>query len=130
MKANDPLYFLDDDCIDEYEQAVIEIARRRVVSYLFRVEIASLTEIIGAVNISINSLAAIYVELSQQGLVDRSSEGMWLTAPGRRWAIVNRKNIFMHPQKIRYSAPLSVGKKLNQMYNDGEMLPKKYLFRD
>jgi predicted methyltransferase len=129
-KAKDPLYFLADDCIEEYEHTVIEISRRRVVSYLFRKEISSLAEIMKATNISINSLAAIFVELSEKGLVDRSDKGMWLTEAGRRWAIVNRKDLYMQQQKVRYTKPLALGRKMTEMYSNGDPLPKKYIFRD
>jgi hypothetical protein len=100
--ANDPLYFVEDSCIAEYERTVVSIAQRRVIKYLWANGRRSLTEITSEMHISLNALAAVYLKLAPHGVIERNDDGLQLTPSGRLWIIRNRKFLFMTPVQIIY----------------------------
>lgn len=117
----------EDDLLDEYESAVLIIARRRVVKLLYRSKFPiSIYDALNLTKISINSLAAVYCELSEKGYLILSNYTLSLTSLGRRWALKNRKLIFMREQSIVYKTLPKSNQPIKEKLERATRLPSNY----
>lgn len=129
IKPKEQLYLPEDECLLDYERSVITIARRRIVKFLFRhIDFQSVAIIIRSTNISINALAAIYSELKERDYILYTEQGLSLTEKGRRWAVRERKSIFMRKELVRYKRPLQVGNGAIELIDSSRKLPTSYRF--
>ena len=103
MIQRDPRSFVDDSCLDAYESDVLAISKRRVIEVMWKVEVASIDEISKLARVSVNSLAAVYLELSPIGVIERCGRGLRLTSFGRKWVIKNRRLLFSQRIKVVYT---------------------------
>jgi len=124
MKLTDPRSFVDADCLGEYEDTILYLARKRVLRYLFSVGEAPMKKILEETNISLNILAAVYMSLENESVLLHFRGGLRLTENGRKWVIFNRKMIFMTPKRVRYSKSPDIEYQI--VPKDLKKLPKKY----
>lgn len=124
---NAPLFFVDDSCLLEYEAAVYSIARGRVLNFLFPRSGSTLSEILSETHISLNSLAAVFIELNQLGVLLRTENGIAVTDFGRRWIAKNRNKLFMQRHKVLYAPPREIPRS-TVAENGTKKLPRGYLF--
>jgi len=126
---SDVHYLPADDHLPEYERTVLVVAQRRILRILYSSRTSlSISELLSGTNISLNSLVAIFVKLQKNGFVERDANGIFLTGPGRRWSLKNRKEIFMHKERVVYNSPLELDCRDLEL-DSSSTLPKKYLFK-
>lgn len=129
MRVKELRFLPEDEFLPEYEKSVLTIAKRRVVKLLFsHNEPLSISEVLVSAKISLNSLAAIYLELSEHGYIKRSDAGLLLTHPGRLWALKYRKSVFMHKQVVTYKKRKDIAISPTKKVEKNKQLPKNYLF--
>lgn len=117
----------EDELLSEYESTVLIIARRRVVKLLYRSKFPiSIYDVLNLTKISINSLAAVYCELSEKGYLILSNYTLSLTSLGRRWALRNRKLIFMQEQSIIYKTFPKPNQPIREKLKRATRLPSNY----
>lgn len=96
----------EDGLLVEYEKFVLEVARRRVIKFLYPSERPiAIKTILEKTNISLNSLVAVYSELNKEDYMCKSADGLVLTNKGKLWALKNRKSIFMRKIVPTYNKP-------------------------
>lgn len=103
MIPKDPRSFVDDSLIDEYDTNIFAIAMRRVVQHLWSHSPCKVGELQASINVSVNSIAAVFIQLSGNGVLEHSNGKLSLTDYGRRWVLKNRTKVLMSPVHIRYS---------------------------
>jgi predicted transcriptional regulator len=122
-------YLPDDEHIEAYEKSVLAIAKRRVIKLLYKSpKSLSLMEIIDATQISVNSLAAIYSELAENRLIEEDNKRYFLTRHGQRWAVKNRKSIFMRKEIVIYKGLREFDSCTKKRYSESMKLPRAYEF--
>ena len=119
----------DDELLVSYEKDVLTIAKRRVIKLLFRqMEPIAICKLLALANISLNSLAAVFVELSDKGFIAKSEDGgIFLTHSGMLWALKCRKSIFMEKKMVVYTPPYKAPTSSKRLVS-ATQLPKDYCF--
>ena len=122
----------EDDCIQEYENAVAQVALRRVIRRLFSTTRSiSIQEILNDTNISLNSLANSFNYLNEKSYIEYNQEGLLLNHAGRCWAIQERKKIFMSQIVVNYKKSpeiASIKNRDTQKIIGNVLLPEEYCF--
>ncbi|MDO8774835.1 MAG: hypothetical protein Q7K57_40240 [Burkholderiaceae bacterium] len=125
----EPAFLPADDCLPAYEQAVLSIAKRRLLRLLFVERTAiPISEILNKANISINALAGVFIELKDSGNLEYLDQKLKLTDAGRRWVLRERKAIFMKKVVVAYKAPVLGNTRLGASHTTFNVLPEKYRF--
>jgi len=126
MRHLEKPYFPDASNLENYEEVVLKVAKRRILKILFKASApVPLAHLLEQARVSICSAAAVYAELSTGGKIVRTDAGFLLTEEGRRWALRNRKKIFMQQLAMTYKAKSSSFSK-NTSVDHLKTLPKQY----